>query len=494
MRSGVAEMLVGFGLRAFGLAALSLMLLFGLGVVLLGPQGAFSLRIGPTLLVGALLLIAFTLTYSRWGSKFIWHCTYHRRIIILLLCAGVVGRIAFALLVHPKAQSDFLVYWQSAEDLVKSHEYTVLEKAAGREYLLRAYRPPGTSFLVALAIMGVGKNIAAPLLVNLTCFSLTVLCVTDWCRKLLSAAAAYWAAALLVFWPTDVMMAGFAQSESPVILATALLLWLTLVMRAHLWVWSASVGVVIGLSCLVRNSNLIVVVVVIAGILRIEQTWTKRIFASLIVVLCVFAVLLPWSLRNYRLLHAWDLVATNGGENFYVANNSGGSATWDKSTDEDIRQRLPDEVLMNRIGFARGKDWIAHHPASFLKNSILKFRILVENDDHGPYWAIERGRDYHGPWLSSAHIVADLWWILLWMFALQTLFRFRIWKDDPRLLFILELAAIPTALFLVFLSAARYHAPMVPAIVCLAAFAIPPQKSSNPESYPSEHGIHPTLP
>jgi len=389
----------------------------------------------------------------------------------VFLCVGLLARIAFALLVHPNPESDFLAYWQSAEHMLEAHEYADIN-VGGQSQLLHAYRPPGPAFLVAASMAIVGRNIAAPMLVNLVCFILTTLLVADSCRRLLPPLAVYCASGILALWPSDMMLAGLAQSETPAILGMALAMWLTVLLRNKPWIWAVSTGVVIGLSCLVRNSNLIVIPVFVIFAFRSDWPWSRRISASLVFVLCTFAVLLPWSLRNYRLLHAWVLVATNGGENFFVANNPKGDGSWKLESDEEMRRLLPDEVLMNRVGFAKAKEWISQNPMGFVKLFIPKFRILVQTDDHGPYWALERGRHYNGPWLTFAKRLADFWWILLWLLALQTLFLFPHWRQNHIMMFILALAIVPESLFLIFLSAERYHAPMVPAVVCLAAFAI----------------------
>ena len=326
----------------------------------------------------------------------------------------------------------------------------------------------------------VGKNSAAPLLVNLVCFVTTLFCLADSCRRFLPPSPVYCAIGLATLWPSDIMLAGLAQSETQAILGMALALWLTVLLRDKPWMWAVSTGVVIGLSCLVRNSNLIVVPVFLIYAFRNDWPWSRRISTSLLFILCTFAVLLPWSLRKYKLLHAWVLVATNGGENFYVANNPKGDGSWTRESDEEMRRLLPDEVLMNRVGFAKAKEWIFQNPTGFLKLFIPKFRILVQTDDHGPYWALERGRQYDGPWLTFAKRLADFWWILLWLLALQTLFLFPQCRQDPIMMFILALAIVPESLFLIFLSAERYHAPLVPAVVCLAAYAVSRRKTLAP--------------
>jgi len=445
---------------------------FGVGVVMLAPGDPFALKIVPRLFLGATVFLALLWWMRRWEGTVAPDSCFSWRPVGWILLAGVALRVTFTLSVQPRPESDYEAYWESAIHLVKAHEYVVFDHFDQFLNILRAYRPPGAAFVNALAVAVVGANIWAPLAVNVVCFAATVICIVGACRRLLPSRGVYAAAAFLAFWPSAIAMSGLPQAESISALATALLIWLVVGVPRDRWKWPLATGAVIGLSCLVRNSNLILIPALFLLLLRSPLLWRRRLLFGVVLAGTAVAAILPWTLRNLQLLGSPVLVATNGGENFYTANNPNGDGTWSHDSAERIRQFLPDEVRMDRTGFQWSMAWIRSHPFDYLKLTVPKFRALVESDSHGPYWALERGRRYAGFWLKPARAVADLWWIVLWIFATRTLLVFPFWRSNPAWFAITLLGIVPESLFLLFLSTERYHVSMVPAVVCLAAYAV----------------------
>ncbi len=468
MRIGWIDRISGLVEVAICLSALG----FGIGVVVLAPGDPLALKIAPRLLLGATVLLASLWWMRHWNGAIAPDSRFSWRPVGWILLAGVALRAIFTLSVQPRPESDYEAYWQSAIHLVKAHEYVVFDHFDQVLNILRAYRPPGAAFVNALAIGVVGANIWAPLAVNLVCFVATVICIAGACRRLLPARGVYAAAAFLAFWPSAIAMSALPQTESISALATALLIWLVVCVPCDKWKWPLATGAVIGLSCLVRNSNLILIPALLLVLLRSPLQWKRRLLFAVVLAGTAVAPILPWTLRNWQLLGSPVLVATNGGENFYTANNPSGDGTWSHGSAQRIRQFLPDEVRMDRTGFQWSMAWIRSRPFDFLKLTVPKFRYLVESDSHGPYWALERGRGYAGFWLKPARAVADLWWIVLWIFATRALLGFPRWRCNSAWFAITLLGIVPESLFLLFLSTERYHVSMVPAVACLAAYTV----------------------
>jgi hypothetical protein len=166
------------------------------------------------------------------------------------------------------------------------------------------------------------------------------------------------------------------------------------------------------------------------------------------------------------------LVATNGGENLYSANNDTTGGGWDEESVRRVRAYLPDEVNMDRVAKQLAKEWILSHPRGFAKLAVKKLRILMSGDDQGPYATLERGIGYTGPGLLAARIIANAWWLILWGLVLISVRYHAVWRQDPDIIPIIALAVIPAFLFLVFQSQPRYHMPMVPPLILLAGYAM----------------------
>jgi 4-amino-4-deoxy-L-arabinose transferase-like glycosyltransferase len=448
---------------------LTILLVYGLVATLLTAGTTFALRIAPTAVLG-LATLAIILWWGR-GRRFAgaepvrlgeW------KMLWILICAGLAVRLAWWLLVHPVSWSDHAVYFKSAAHLIHFGEYRVPEK----EGTLIAYRPPGTAFLLALAMKIAGIVPEAALLLNSLCFAGTAWLVWKTIRPKVTRAAALGAVGLLAFWPSEAMEASLPQSESSSLLGVALLMFLVTRRHGRLAVWAIFTGLLTGLICLIRNSTLILIPLWMLIAIKEPRPLRQRLFVCAAIVIATFLPILPWTYRNAALLGVPVLVATNGGENLYSANNDTTGGSWDETSVRRVRAYLPDEIKMDRVATQMARQWIRSNPMGFTKLAVSKLRILMSGDGQGPYSTLERGRGYTGPWLRVATAIANGWWLVLWGLVL-TAMRYRAaWKADPDVYPILALAAIPALLFLVFQSQPRYHMPMVPPLVLLAGYAL----------------------
>jgi hypothetical protein len=73
---------------------------------------------------------------------------------------------------------------------------------------------------------------------------------------------------------------------------------------------------------------------------------------NLVAVIMAFAVVAPWSIRNYRVFDAFVPISTNGGGVFYLANNPLATGHYTDIGEPDLTAPKSDEVLWNRTGIA----------------------------------------------------------------------------------------------------------------------------------------------
>jgi Dolichyl-phosphate-mannose-protein mannosyltransferase len=385
-------------------------------------------------------------------------------ILVSVVASGLILRVASGLLIHPTPVSDMASYDFSARHLLSAHEYLCHEGS----YFLRAFRPPGVAFLLAGTMAVVGQQAWAALLLNCILYIGSSFLLWRALQGLPWQASAA-AIAMLAIWPSEIAVAGLPQSETPSIFFAASLIYV-LVRVESLWTKALLLGILTGLSCLLRNSNLLMIGVWWFVLLQASVPFAKRAGLGLLVVVSAFAPILPWTLRNAHVLGTPVLVATNGGDNFYSANNSLSGGGWEGTSEQETHRYLPDEVAMDKAGFRLADHWIATHPAQFLKLSFEKVRLLLGSDDWGPYWSMERGREYTGPAYRAALIAARLWWLALWSFLLIGFVRQPgLIHDDLTLQAVTAFTFLPSFLFFVFQSQSRYHAFMIPGLLFLGA-------------------------
>jgi len=93
---------------------------------------------------------------------------------------------------------------------------------------------------------------------------------------------------------------------------------ITLYLRTSRMVWMIVFGALCALNTLVRGANLFLPIAVALGILIIQWRSWKQIVAPLLVMAVAFIVmLLPWTIRNYRVFHHPIPIATQDGLALY---------------------------------------------------------------------------------------------------------------------------------------------------------------------------------
>ncbi len=423
---------------------------------------SFQLRIVPDFALGlALIAIVYLLSKRARLQK---HTTGFGGTFLplLIVAGGLVLRIGFGLLVQPVPASDMASYESTARHLVSTGDYVCMEGG----FPTRAYRPPGVAFLLASVMKVVGQQSWAALLLNCTLFLSSSLFLWLSIREL-PWQSGVWVLGMLAVWPSDIMMASLSQSETPSVLVSAVLIYVVACVRRPV-MKIVLLGIVTGLSCLLRNSNLLMLGVWLFVIVQIPVRLRQRVAFAVLLLACAFAPILPWTLRNYHVLGSPVLVATNGGDNFYSANNPLSGGGWEGTSSLQLQTYLPDEVAMDKAGYRLAKEWIRSHPAAFLRLGIEKIRILFGSDDWGPYWGLERGRGYTGGWYKASLVAAALWWIAVWGFLLMNLFKnISLFRTDSTVLAIAAFTLLPALLFFVFQSQPRYHAFMIPGLLWL---------------------------
>jgi 4-amino-4-deoxy-L-arabinose transferase-like glycosyltransferase len=192
----------------------------------------------------------------------------------------------------------------------------------------RAFYPPGYSaFLVALyAVTGPCAMVA--LVANALLLVASTILTYAWSRQLAGDRTARLAAILFVLLAASTKMSQTALSEP-------LFITLTLVSvywACGSWHWPGQVGagLVLGMAHLVRSASMILPAAYFGAFLLLRDSLRRAVARTLLIGVVSLLVVLPWSVRNWRLFGRLVPVNTYDGCILWIGNHPGatGGYAW----------------------------------------------------------------------------------------------------------------------------------------------------------------------
>lgn len=329
-------------------------------------------RLGPAL-ERAIQGLARTLTRQSDARWLLW--------MILL---GLALRLLWIALFPATPKSDGATYLYLAGRLQAGAPY----EADGT----RAYWPPGYPlFLVPWLYLPLASQ-AAVILSNLALFSATTWVTFRLASQAGGALAARLATLMLTLWPTYVANSGLPEKENLAILLLPLAFWLYLCGRGkdHLVHGKTlAAGLVLGAAALVQPAIQLFFTVFLAYELATRSSMRQASLALGLLVLGMGLAIAPWTARNILVLGKPVLIATNGGDVLYRANNPLATGGWTARGEVDLAQY--DELTRSREGVRLAKEWIVGHPADFVRLSLWKQMLFLGDDSGGVYGSLRRG-------------------------------------------------------------------------------------------------------
>ena len=408
-----------------------------------------------------------------------WFAT-SRQALILIWVLFLVPR-ALLILLDVQPWSDAAYYFERAGELAAGQGYISPEGQP------TAFWPPGWPMALSLAFALFGQSVATVGLFNLAWAGLSGVLVLLLARRIAgSELAARLALLLVALYPNNAAYVPLALTE---VFYTALLLatcWLLVELRD--WRWLVGAGLLLGLASLVKAQTLVVMPLVLGiALLRAPKFWQAvpgTIARGLALGALAGAVVLPWSLRNERVLGEFVFVSTNGGVTLATGNNPSATGGY---VDNDpaylalqARKDQLGEIVFDAEAKRLGADWIKANPGKFLGLMPVKFFKLWGPDGEA-VWSYEKGAPgypAHAGLYKAVRLANQAWyWMLLGLFALAAVVQLRRRWRGPEPLFDWWLlpygiAAYPTAICLIFSGQTRFHYPAMPFIAISAAWLL----------------------
>ena len=245
--------------------------------------------------------------------------------------------------------------------------------AAGRGFvhpngIPTSFRAPGFPFFVSLIYRVthfsiIAANLSFPLLGAAVCIATYLLA-----REVVPENSARLSGLLMAVYFPAIYFSTVWLSEPLFMLSFALCLWLFLkYLRTGSYAVLAAAGLLFSWSILVRPF----VVLMLPALLMLDILYSRRrVFTFPLLLLCCLAPTLTWTVRNYRVHHAFVLVATNGGSTFYGGNNDRVlkvpqyMGAWVSTAHLPGRAQIeaaPTEYAHDQVEWRLGKQWVRTH-------------------------------------------------------------------------------------------------------------------------------------
>ena len=243
---------------------------------------------------------------------------YPRWLIVTIIFAAALGIRIGAVLLEPETPiADAADYHRIATSLAEGQGYV---NTAGRS---TAWRPPGYPAFLALIYRVTGSSVGAATIVQSFVGALAVLMLMLLGSTVLNQIEGVIAAVIAAVYPLFVSLPRLLLSENLSLLLTITTLCaVAMYLKSPRVEWLVLFGGVSGVNTLVRGGNLMLPVILGAGLLivaiRSKPDEWKHLSVRLLLPIALFVVILaPWTVRNYRVFHRFVPVATQEGLTLY---------------------------------------------------------------------------------------------------------------------------------------------------------------------------------
>lgn len=384
----------------------------------------------------------------------------NRQWLLAVLGLGLTLRLTYLFFYPANPSSDGAVYLSLAGKIIAGEPYMT-----GGYF---AYWPPGyplfmvpwlTIFPVKLAVI----------LSNSTLFLCTSVCLFIAIRDVAGAVMARGIGLLLVCWPNLIAFFATPEKESLVIAIFSIVILILVKFQTELrGIYSLLIGFLIGYASLVQPSFLLFCFAIPFSMIVARCSIKAVVPSTFFVMLGMAVIIAPWTFRNYLVFNKVVLITSNGGSNFYRANNPIADGRYQPRGVLDFDSL--GELTASSAAYSAAIEWIKEEPGKFLCLCLKKQLIFLGDDSTGFYNTMKRGSiEYSRDEYYFAKAISNIFWLGLWILLMISNSR-KSW----RAMSILEIFSRLGILYLwglhsFFESASKYHIPASVFILVLVA-------------------------
>ena len=327
-----------------------------------------------------------------------------------------------------------------------------------------------------------GSMPATIALLNL-CAAAVTLSVIGWLGSRLFDDKRIAALAVLAYavYPSHIAYTSVAMNETVYNALFCLAVALTIVGK-HRNVALIAAGLLFGLATLVKAQTYLFPIGLVVALFMVYRSvdWKRALSMAVVVYISLFAIVLPWSMRNYYTMGEFILVSSNGGSVMYYSANPNADGQYIDLVDLypevglDWEKRISHQVEYDKVFRAAAVKWVKENPEKYLALMPRKFFMIWAKDADG-FWHLENTYPELKSAITGAKIVNQLFYFLLLLAALPAMVagvRGLLTKDRKNapvaLLFVVPAFVSLLAMFLSGIT--RYHHPAMPFIALAAAW------------------------
>jgi 4-amino-4-deoxy-L-arabinose transferase-like glycosyltransferase len=402
-----------------------------------------------------------------------------RWVVPAILALALALRLALIVALPQTPFSDGQWYLTRAAELAQGMGY----QEAGYP---TAFWPIGFPALLAGAGLLTGSVTTGYLLVNLVAAAALVLLV-GWFTRAVGGGETGARIAMLLYavYPSPIVYTGAPLSETS---STAVALGafaLLIAGRKRAWMLILA-GILFGVGTLMRAQMLLFPIGAIVALILVFRDFAFRdaLKAAILVHLTMAAVVLPWSMRNERVLGSFVLVSTNGGMSLYTGANDGATGDWfawehtplwDR-TGIPFAQRVERQVELDHRFKKLSTDWIKANPVRWSTLGLKKMALLWRKDTDA-FWSMDESYPAMGGTWRIAQALNQVYYMLLLALAVWPLFvgaRAVLRRDytQTQLALLGCMPAFATLTAFGFTGQIRYHYPAMPFVIAAAGWTL----------------------
>jgi hypothetical protein len=405
----------------------------------------------------------------------------------LIILTGIIIRLCIILFIPTIPTEDFWSYFQRAISLADRGVYEATKGYSDASY------PPGYPLLLSLFFKLPFERIMVAKVVNVLLSACGLFFTSEIARFLFNRQASLIAGVIYALYPRSILSCALIASEN--LFIPLVLLWIYLIIQSDTGIkikHSIINGLVLGAATLTRSISWLFSLPWIIYQM-VKKTPIRQMIANFVVlIIAQMLVLLPWAIRNARVLGTGTFLTTTSGINLFIGNHSNASGEWYYWPD-DIKKIIPDftsksVAVQNQIAGKLAKDWIIQHPTEALKLFFKKWGLMFVNDHFAletaifakqlspPWPAVDVLKD-SSPFIPYQKILYVLFDCYYWVFlilgsigagvSLIINYRSRLFFSKWSLIFLSALY-FPT-MSAIFLASSRFHWPTTDLLIPFAA-------------------------
>jgi 4-amino-4-deoxy-L-arabinose transferase-like glycosyltransferase len=190
--------------------------------------------------------------------------------------------------------------------------------------------------------------------------------------------------------------------------------------------------------------------------------WRRPVALGGVATVVAVGLLLPWTIRNYRLFGRVIPVTIQAGHSMYEADN--------QFTDYALQRVERGETWLNDPRYAEPLTGLSTLQVED-EGRQLALRFIKDNPGRFAVYALRRIRVFWMPYANNAH--RAYWYLIGSLFAIGFLVSWKYQSGKWRELLLPSLLIVQTmSLVILFPSMPRYRVPIEPFVLCFAAYAI----------------------